>query len=138
MNRAMLSVLGALGILAAGSCATDACGCSPTVTSAIVSGSVVDGAGAPVRLARVQAYSAPAAGCHSLESAFGSTFAESDGGFSLGIASSEFQDSVCVLVFADSPFGSGALGVSDTALLVMDFDEFDPGQAQVELVLGAR
>lgn len=117
---------------------TEACGCTPVITQAIVTGRVVDGAGAPVRLARVRAYSAPAGGCHSLDADLGSTLAEADGQFSLGMAYEGRQDSVCVLVFADSPFGSSALGVSDTTLLVMDFDESDPGTAQVELVLVPR
>lgn len=138
MNRAMVSVLGALGLLAAGSCMTDACGCTPTSISAVVNGRVVDGAGAPVRSARVQAYSAPADGCYSLDSYLGATFAESDGRYSLGIRSGAVGDSVCVLVFADSPFGAAALGASDTSLLVMDFDEFEPGEAQAQLVLVPR
>ena len=138
MNRAMVSVLGALGLLAAGSCMTDACGCTPTSISARREWTRGGRSRGTRALGRVQAYSAPADGCYSLDSYLGATFAESDGRYSLGIRSGAVGDSVCVLVFADSPFGAAALGASDTSLLVMDFDEFEPGEAQAELVLVPR
>ena len=138
MGRVPMAALGCVAMLI-WSCATDVCACTPAIVPALVTGRVVDDRAAPVRDAQAHAYSASAAGCHSLDVDFGFVVTESDGSFRMGLASGMLQDSICVLVFARPPLGSDALGNSDTALLVMDFrDELTLDSAQVELVLRAR
>lgn len=135
MRGAMVTILGGVALLAAASCVTDACGCSPLVSLAIVTGSVVDGTGAPVPVARVHASSDEAEGCASLGGEIGTTMTSQDGSYRMDLTVSPLGDSVCVQVFADPPFGSEALGTSDTTLLVMGFVGDHPDSAAVDLVL---
>jgi hypothetical protein len=135
MARSFISALG-LTVLAASSCTTEVCGCSPAIVPAILVGRVLDGSGRPAAAAQVRAYSAPDAGCHSLDTDFGFVVAEDDGGFVMELASGHVQDSVCVLVFARPSLGVDMPENSDTSLLVLDFrDNFAPDTARVELVL---
>ena len=136
MGRPIVLALGGLAILASSNCTTDVCACTPAIVPAIVSGHVLDGAGAAAGGAQVHAYSAPGVGCHSLDTNFGFVVAEDDGSFLMGLPAGQLQDSICVLVFARPPLGSEGLENSDTSLLVMDFsDELAPDSAQVELIL---
>jgi hypothetical protein len=139
VDRAIVVALSGLAALVSLSCTTEACACTPTIVPAIVTGRVVDGGGTPAAAAQVRAYSAPEAGCHSLDADFGFVVAEDDGSFRMGLASGLLQDSVCVLVFARPSPGSEGLEDSDTTLLVMDFrDELTLDSARVELVLRTR
>ncbi len=123
--------------LALSSCTTEVCDCLP-VTPALVTGHVVRAGGTPEAGASVHAFSDARDGCESLDIDFGLAFTEADGSFRLGLASGILREGVCVLVFA-RPAEGVALGVSDTALLVMDFrDESTVDSAQVELVLTAE
>ena len=138
MTRATVSTIYGLVILASSSCTTEACDCPPAIVPAVVTGRVLEPGGAAVEGALVRAYSAAEAGCHSLETEFGIAGAEPDGGFRIGLASGQLQDSVCVLVFAQPRPGSEGLENSDTNLVVMDFrDELTRDSARVELVLRA-
>jgi hypothetical protein len=138
MGRAIVAALGLAAFTFPG-CTTDACACTPAIVPALVTGRVVDDRGTPASGAQVRAFSAPAAGCHSLDTDFGSVAAENDGEFRMGLPSGLLQDSVCVLVFARPRGRPAALGDSDTTLLVMDFrDELTLDSARVELVLRAR
>jgi hypothetical protein len=138
MGRPTVCALYGLVTLAFSSCTTEVCDCLPAV-SAIVTGRVLDRSGAAAAGALVLAYSASEADCHSLDTDFGLAVAEDDGGFRLGLASGQLQDSVCVLVFAQPRPGSEGLENSDTSLLVMDFrGEPTLDSARVELVLGSQ
>ena len=135
MDRALVSAL-CVAALASLSCTTEVCGCTPVIVPAILAGRVLDSSGKPAAAAQVRAYSAPEAGCHSFDTDFGSVVAEGDGSFSMGLASGQPQDSVCVLVFARPSVGADWPENSDTSLLVLDFrDELAPDTARVELVL---
>jgi hypothetical protein len=136
MGRIIVLALCGLAVVTASSCTTEACACTPPIVPAIVSGRVLDGAGAAAAGAQVRAYSAPDAGCHSLDTDFGFVVAEADGSFRMGLPSGQLQDSVCVLVFARPPAGSSGLETSDTILLVMDFrDALTPDSARADLSL---
>jgi hypothetical protein len=138
MDRALASAL-CVAALASGSCTTEVCGCTPAIVPAIVTGRVLDSGGAAAARAQVLAYSAPEAGCQSLDADFGFVVAEDDGSFIMGLASGQLQDSVCVLVFARPAVGVDGPETSDTSLLVMDFrDELTPDSARVELILRAQ
>ena len=139
MNRALGSALCGVAVFASWSCTTEVCACTPTIVPAILTGRVLDSSGTAASGAQVRAYSAPEAGCHSLDTDFGVVVAEGDGSFIMGLASGQLQDSVCVLVFAHPSVGSDGSQNSDTSLLVMDFgDELTPDSARVELVLRAQ
>ena len=134
LSRAV--VLSAVAMLGLSQCATEACGCTPAVAPAVIIGRVLGGFQTPVHGARVRAYSAPAAGCRSVDADFGGVLSEADGSFFMPLSTTAFQDSVCVLVFARPPFGASSLENSDTALLVMSFLGSDlDDTARVELVL---
>jgi hypothetical protein len=127
---------GCLALLALSQCSTDACGCTPAFSPAVVVGRVLGGFGTPVAEAPVRAYSAPGAGCHSADNDFGTITTGVDGTFELGLSIAHERDSVCVYLFARPPAGSGGLDNSDTALVVMDFRPADvQDSAEVELVL---
>jgi hypothetical protein len=135
MDRAFVTALG-VAVLAALSCTTEVCGCSPAIEPAILGGRVLDGSGKPAPEAQVRAYSAPSAGCQSLDTDFGFAVAEDDGTFIMGLASGHVEDSVCVLVFARPSVGPDVPENSDTSLLVLDFrDDLSPDTARVELIL---
>ena len=139
MNRAMVAALSGFALLAASSCVTEVCGCSPSSASAILTGSVVDGAGAPAPSAQVHASSEQFEGCWSLGVKLGVVSAAQDGSFRMDVTVPTLEDSVCVLVFADPPPGSDAFGPSDTTMLVMDFShELTPDSADVELALSEK
>jgi hypothetical protein len=138
MSRASVSAIYGLLILASSSCTTEACDCPPAIVPAVVTGHVLEPSGAAGVGAVVRAYSAAETGCHSLDTDFGIAVAETDGGFRMGLASGQLQDSVCVLVFAQPRPGSEGLENSDTNLVIMDFrDELTRDSARVELVLRA-
>ena len=133
------SALACLALLAVAQCTTEVCGCPPTLVPALVVGRVLRDGESPVEEARVHAFSAAAANCHSAETDFGVVHTADDGSFRMGLPSYEFQDSVCVFVFAHPPLGAFGLEDSDTVLLVMDFrDTGAMDSAWVELVLRAQ
>jgi hypothetical protein len=136
MRAVITPLLGCLASLIASGCTTEACACTPPIVPAIVTGRVLLPSGNAAGSAQVHAYSAPAAGCHSIGDELGRATAASDGAFRLGLVSGMVLDSVCVFIVAQPPSGSNGLGNSDPTLLVMDFrSELTADSAQVELIL---
>jgi hypothetical protein len=136
MTRVQAAVLGSIAALVASNCTTEACACPPLIESASVSGHVMDQNSIPVPGARVRAYSAPAPGCNSLDTDFGSIEAGADGGFWMALPTGAQQDDACVFVFARPPLHSSGLGDSDTTLRVLNFRPGEaPDTAQLDLVL---
>jgi hypothetical protein len=136
MRRVRTGAVATLALVGLSQCTTEACGCSPAFVPAVVLGRVLGGLSTPVQGARVRAYSAAGPGCHSVDTDFGNVLSGPDGSFEMGLTAYDFQDSVCVFVFARPPVGASSLKESDTTLLVMDFRaEETVDTAQVELVL---
>lgn len=109
MRRALVALFGCLVTLGASSCTTEACACTPAIVPALVTGRVLREGSVPVPDAHVRAYSATAEGCNSLDTDFGFVTTDTDGGYRMGLSSGDLRDSVCVLVFARPPLGTGAL-----------------------------
>jgi hypothetical protein len=138
MRDVSVTVLGCMALLVLSNCSTEVCACPPVQEGALVSGRVIRDDGTPVPGVRVHAYSAPAAGCVSLETDFGFIETRADGSFRMGLPSSARQDSVCAFVFARPSLRSG-LRDSDTALVILDFHpEWPVEAARLELVLRTR
>jgi hypothetical protein len=95
--------------------------------------------GEPVAGALLRAYSAPADGCYA-DAVYGEDYgriaSRADGTYGLQLAAGAPQDSTCVFVFAEpAPIASG-LTVSDTTLVLLDFNFSGPqDSARVDLVL---
>jgi hypothetical protein len=84
MRGVHLTVLGCMAALVSPSCG-EACACPPLLHTPLVSGQVTLVDGAPVRGARVRAYSAAAMGCVSLDTDFGFIETAANGRFRMGL-----------------------------------------------------
>jgi hypothetical protein len=135
MRRIQTTTVATLALLGLSHCTTEACGCTPALVPAVVLGRVLGGLNTPVQEARVRAFSAAGANCHSTDTGFGDVITGPDGSFEMKLSTYDPLDSVCVFVFARPPLGASGLENSDTALLVMDFRGETLDSAQVELVL---
>jgi hypothetical protein len=128
--------------LALTQCTTEVCDCPALPVTALVHGRVTSPAAEPVAGSQVNAYSAPASGCHADAGSgfdYGSIATGADGTYSLQLVALTGGDSICVFVFAQPAPGATGLAVSDTTLVVLNFDFAGPqDSAQVNPVLRAQ
>jgi hypothetical protein len=116
---------------------TDGCGCPPEPPTAIVHGHIQLASGAPAVSATVSAYIAQADGCIARNFPDGQTQTQSNGNYTLGIASGRDTAAVCVLVRVRPPNGSGISAVVDTTLQLAFRSAPPLDSAEVNATLGS-
>lgn len=95
---------------------TDGCGCPPTPASALIAGTVLDTAGAPVANATVLGYLEGAGGCIARNVSDGLATTDAEGRYRLVLAAASEAPMGCILVRARAPLASGPAVFVDTVV----------------------
>jgi hypothetical protein len=102
-----------------------------------VHGHIQLASGQPAVNATVSAYIAQADGCVARNFPDGLSFTGSDGSYTLVVASAYDTSSICVLVRARPPNGSGVVAVKDTTLNLAFRVVAPLDSAEVDAILGS-
>jgi hypothetical protein len=129
-------LLGAIGLACMSP--TDGCSCPPTPAVGVLFGRVTGSTGEPVPNAMVSAYIDRDGHCEAEESPDGVDQTQTDGTYTVGVASATELDAACVLVRIRAPIASALENPPDTAVTLRFRYAAPFDSAEVNAQLGAR